>query len=80
MNCKMDPIQLSIKNAISQYFLHLDGADAHNIYDLVISRVERPLLEIVMQQANNNQSKAAQWLGLSRNTLRKLLAKYNIES
>lgn len=75
----MDPIQISIKTALAQYFSHLDGADAHNIYDLVLSQVERPLLEVVMQQANNNQSKAAQWLGLSRNTLRKLLAKYNLE-
>ena len=79
MNCNMDPIQTSIKKAIAQYFLHLDGADANNIYALVLSQVERPLLEVVMQHANNNQSKAAQWLGLSRNTLRKLLDKYNIE-
>lgn len=78
MNCNMDPIQSSIKNALAQYFTHLDGAAANNIYELVLARVERPLLEVVMQQANNNQSKAAQWLGLSRNTLRKLLAKYEI--
>jgi Fis family transcriptional regulator len=74
----MDPVQASIKQAITQYFINLDGADASNIYDLVMSQVERPLLLTVMQHAKNNQSKAAQWLGLSRNTLRKLLAKHQI--
>ncbi len=74
----MDPLQTAIKHAITQYFVHLDGSDANNIYDLVLSQIERPLIEIVMQHANNNQSKAAQWLGLSRNTLRKLLEKYKL--
>jgi len=67
-----------VRNAITKYFLNLDGTDANNIYSLVLQQVERPLLETVMKHANNNQSKAAQWLGLSRNTLRKLLDKYNI--
>ncbi len=74
----MELIQASITQAISQYFVTLEGAQAHNIYDLVINQVERPLLVIVMQHANQNQSKAAQWLGISRNTLRKLLAKHNL--
>lgn len=71
-------LQSSVKLAIAQYFAHLDGADANNIYDLVLAQIERPLIETVMRHANNNQSKAAQWLGLSRNTLRKLLAKYKL--
>lgn len=71
-------LQSSVKLAIMQYFAHLDGADASNIYELVLTQVERPLLESVMAQANNNQSKAARWLGLSRNTLRMLLEKYNL--
>lgn len=74
----MELIQASIQQAISQYFINLEGAQANNIYDLVINQVERPLLATVMQHANNNQSKAAQWLGISRNTLRKLLEKHNL--
>lgn len=74
----MDPLQASIKQAISQYFINLEGADANNIYELLINKVEQPLLTTVMQHANNNQTKAAQWLGLSRNTLRKLLAKHGL--
>jgi len=67
-----------VREAITEYFCNLDGTNARNIYSLVINQIERPLLETVMQHANNNQSKAAQWLGISRNTLRKLIAKYNV--
>lgn len=74
----MDLIQSSIKQALAQYFITLEGTQASNIYELVISQVELPLLVSVMQQANNNQSKAAIWLGLSRNTLRKLLDKHGL--
>ena len=68
----------SVKNSIISYFSKLEGNSTTNIYQLVLTEVEIPLLEIVMQQAQGNQSKAAKWLGISRNTLRKLLEKYNI--
>jgi Fis family transcriptional regulator len=45
---------------------------------MLVSVVERPLLEIVMQHADNNQSRAAQWLGLNRNTLRKKLLEHKL--
>lgn len=72
-------IRDAVKTALTKYFINLDGASASNIYDLVISEVEKPLLETVMRHATNNQSKAAKWLGLSRNTLRKLLEKHCLE-
>lgn len=68
----------SVRHAIKEYFSNLDGMSANNIYSLVIAEIERPLLETVMEYANKNQSKAAEWLGISRNTLRKLLSKYNL--
>ena len=40
--------------------------------------VERPLLEVVMARADNNQSRAAEWLGLNRNTLRKKLLDHKL--
>jgi len=45
---------------------------------MVVSAVEKPLLELVMQRTDNNQSKAAQWLGLNRNTLRKKLLDHKL--
>lgn len=73
-----DQLSLSVKNAIQKYFATLEGTDPNNIYALMLTQVERPLLETIMQFANKNQCKAADWLGISRNTLRKLLLKYNL--
>jgi Fis family transcriptional regulator len=41
---------------------------------MVINEVERPLIQTVMEQCGQNQSKAALMLGLSRSTLRKKIA------
>ena len=36
------------------------------------------MLEVVMQRAEGNQSKAADWLGINRNTLRRKLQDYGL--
>ena len=46
---------------------------------MVLSCIEKPLLEYTLQYAGGNQSKAAEILGLNRNTLRKKMKQYNIE-
>ena len=46
---------------------------------MVLQCMERPLLEYVLNRAGGNQSKAAQILGLNRNTLRKKLKQYNLQ-
>ncbi len=67
-------IQDCIKDNLEGYFHDLRGAEPHAVYDMVVSAVERPMLEVVMHRAEGNQSKAAEWLGINRNTLsRKLL-------
>ena len=58
--------------------MHLGGETPDGMYDMVVRLVERPLLEVVMQQAENNQSRAAEWLGLNRNTLRKKLVEHKL--
>jgi Fis family transcriptional regulator len=40
--------------------------------------VERPLLEVVLAQAEGNQSRAAEWLGINRNTLRRKLLEHKL--
>jgi Fis family transcriptional regulator len=45
---------------------------------MMVGTVEKPMLEVVMQQADHNQSRAAQWLGLNRNTLRKKLLDHKL--
>jgi Fis family transcriptional regulator len=46
---------------------------------MVISEIEPPLLETTMEEAEGNQSRAADMLGISRSTLRKKLAQYNLD-
>ncbi|MDQ2994455.1 MAG: DNA-binding transcriptional regulator Fis [Pseudomonadota bacterium] len=73
------PLRKLIKAALDTYFEQLDGEDPANLYDMVLEEVERPLLKIVMAFTAGNQSKAATLLGMSRGTLRKKLAQYQLE-
>ena len=71
-------IEACVRETLDQYFKDLRGADPHSMHDMVISAVERPLLEVVMLQAEGNQSKAAEWLGINRNTLRRKLIEHKL--
>lgn len=69
----------SVQSSLQNYFSHLDGAEPANVYDMVLAEMEIPLLRVVMSYTNGNQSKAAKILGISRGTLRKKLAIYQID-
>jgi Fis family transcriptional regulator len=69
-----------VRRNLNRYFRDLDGEAPHAVYDMVLACVERPMLEIVMKQAAGNQTIAAEMLGMSRSTLRKKLAAYNIDN
>ncbi|WP_294635970.1 Fis family transcriptional regulator [uncultured Aquabacterium sp.] len=71
-------IQDCIKDNLESYFQDLRGAEPHAVYDMVVNAVERPMLEVVMQRAEGNQSKAAEWLGINRNTLRRKLVEHKL--
>ena len=73
-------IQDCIKDNLENYFHDLRGAEPHAVYDMVVNAVERPMLEVVMQRADGNQSKAAEWLGINRNTLRRKLLDHGLAS
>jgi Fis family transcriptional regulator len=60
------------------YFRDLDGTDPTGLYDMLVKLVEKPLLDVVMTQSGQNQSRAAEWLGLNRNTLRKKLLEHDL--
>ena len=59
-----------VRQQIDQYFDELDGEMPQDLYDLVVGQVEHALVEAALAQSNNNQSKAAEMLGISRGTLR----------
>ena len=71
-------IEACVKDTLEQYFKDLRGAEPHSLHDLIMNTAEKPLLEVVMKQADGNQSKAADWLGVNRNTLRRKLLDHKL--
>jgi len=72
-------IAICVRKALDEYFKDLDGQPPYAVYEMLLSCMEKPLLEYVMNRAGGNQSKAAEILGLNRNTLRKKLKHYHID-
>ena len=75
-NCKLSQC---VNESLEDYFTHLDGQPPHAIYDMVLGCVEKPMIEFILNKVGGNQSKAAEVLGINRNTLRKKMAQYHIE-
>lgn len=67
-----------VRASLEAYLRDLDGLEPHGMHEMLVRAVEKPLLELVMVAAANNQSKASQWLGLNRNTLRKKLLEHQL--
>ena len=63
---KQNKLHDCVRASMEDFFRDLNGTDPDN------------LLEVVMAQAQHNQSRAAQWLGLNRNTLRKKLLEHKL--
>ena len=71
-------IEECVRSSLEGYFRDLRGTEPDSMHEMLVRVVEKPLLEVVMQHAENNQSKAALWLGLNRNTLRKKLLEHKL--
>ena len=71
-------IEECVRTSLEGYFRDLRGTEPGGMYDMMVKVVERPLLQVVMKQADDNQSRAAEWLGLNRNTLRKKLVEHKL--
>ena len=68
----------SVEKALENYFSQLDGTPVKDVYQMVLSEVEAPLLEQVLKYTRSNQTKASVMLGLNRGTLRKKLKQYGL--
>lgn len=71
-------IEECVRTSLEGYFRDLHGIEPDSMYDMMVKVVEKPLLEVVMAKADQNQSRAAEWLGLNRNTLRKKLLEHKL--
>ena len=68
----------SIEERVGAYLSMMDDEPIDDLYDLVLSEVEEPLLRMLLEHTDQNQSRPAAILGLNRGTLRKKLRKYRL--
>lgn len=76
---KQTALEECVRASLARYFEDLDGSAPHDMWDMVMHCVERPVLEVAMERAGGNQSRASEMLGITRNTLRKKLLAHNLQ-
>ena len=69
-------LRSEVEKALCRYFQHIEDEPVTDLYQMVLSEVEAPLLAAVMRYTGNNQSKASIMMGLNRGTLRTKLKQY----
>jgi len=79
INTTNKPLKDCVFSAMKNYYTHVEGGDPSEIYEMLLTQIEPPLLETTMEFTRGNQSKAAILLGISRGTLRKKLKKYGFD-
>jgi two-component system nitrogen regulation response regulator GlnG len=72
------PLEEAVRQRLAEILAADSGGSASDLYGQLISAVERPLIEQVLERAGGNQVKAAQMLGINRNTLRKKIVDLGI--
>ena len=75
---KKTHIEECIRDSLEIYFKDLRGIEPTAMYEMILGVVEKPLLDVVMKHAEGNQSRAAEWLGINRNTLRRKLSDHKL--
>ena len=70
----------SVERHLRDYFAaHESGLPSSGLYDRILHEIERPLLAIALTECQGNQLRAAELLGLNRNTLRKKLRELGLD-
>ena len=75
-----DSLSSAAERHLRDYFAaHKGGLPPAGLYDRVLREIERPLIQLSLSATRGNQLKAAQLLGLNRNTLRKKVRELDID-
>jgi two-component system nitrogen regulation response regulator GlnG len=78
MKGEEEALEELVEKRLSALFRKFGVEHLKDLHPMILERVERPLLSLVLQQTNGNQVRAAQVLGINRNTLRRKMAEYKI--
>jgi two-component system nitrogen regulation response regulator GlnG len=68
-----------LEEKLKRYLKDMTKISNFNLYDTVLSEVEKALISIVLRETNGNQLKTAKVLGINRNTLRTKIKGYKIK-
>jgi Fis family transcriptional regulator len=79
MTPRASEIAECVRKSLEKYFKDLDGERPRTVYEMVLKNVEKPMIEVVLNRADGNQTVAAKWLGINRNTLRKKIEQLKIK-
>jgi len=79
MTPRASEIAECVRKALEKYFKDLDGERPRAVHEMVLKNVEKPMIEVVLSHADGNQTVAAKWLGINRNTLRKKIEHLKIK-
>ncbi len=75
---RKNALKSSVETCLKLYFNNLNGEKAADLYKMVIGETEHALIKTVMEYTNGNQSKAAEYLGITRGTLRKKIKQHGL--
>jgi len=73
------PLEDLVHSKLESFIEQIQGYEVNDLYPIVLERVERPLIQLVLRKTRGNQVRAAQILGINRNTLRKKINNLKIK-
>jgi len=73
------PLRKHVQITVSRYLKDMGNTDPENLYQMLLAEIEPPLIEEILKRTGGNRSRAADMLGITRNTLRTKMQRYSIK-
>jgi Fis family transcriptional regulator len=74
------PLRQHVQNTVSRYLQDMGDTAPENLYQMLLAEIEPPLIEETLKRTGGNQSRAANMLGITRNTLRTKMQGYSMNA